>query len=78
MFIENKEKIDKVVLIAGDGIYTGFTRLASSIVDKIEVVFWKDSLSEKLKKVSRRKVTVRFIEDLFNLEEKKAEEMFGG
>lgn len=74
--LKYQETIDKVILIAGDGIYTGLVRLASAIVDEIHVIFWEKSFSENLKKVNRKKVKVDFIENVFNLEEKKADGWF--
>jgi len=74
--MENKDSIEKVILIAGDGIYTGLVRLASSLFEKVIVVSWEKSLSGHLTKVNRRKVEVQKIEDVFNLSEREAEGWF--
>lgn len=74
--IERKDDIEKVILIAGDGIYTGLVRLASNLFEKVIVVSWENSLSGHLTRVNRRKVEIQKIETVFNLSEKEKEGWF--
>lgn len=74
--MENKDSIENVILIAGDGIYTGLVRLASGLFEKVIVVSWENSLSGHLTRVNRRKVEVQKIEEVFNLSEKETKGWF--
>lgn len=74
--IEKRNEIDTLVLIGGDGIYSSLLRVAASFVNKIVVVSWKDSLSDKLETVKKKITDVEVIEESFDLEERKADGWF--
>jgi hypothetical protein len=71
-----QDDIENVVLIAGDGIYTGLARMAAGMAKKVVVVSWKDSLSNHLTRISKKKVEIEHIEESFDLAEKEEEGWF--
>ena len=62
----SQEGIKEVILIAGDGIYSSFIRTVSKDVKRIQVVSWKNSMSDKLSQ-SSKKVETKLLEEVFQV-----------
>lgn len=64
---QEDQSADTIIIVGGDGIYSGFIRSIIDITEKnVIAVSWKDSLADTLAKV-HNSVKIELLEDIFNV-----------